>query len=581
MKAVFFSILFCYCAVSSAQNPAFSPRHDYIWLTGYDSYGSSPDWGGTRIDFATIPPTITREDRPMNFDITDVSMSDEKGKLIFYTDGYYIANALNNTLLGGERINPDESIQNRLYQGVLALPLPGNDSLYYLVHEVSTFEPSPYSFRKIFRCLYSVIDMRGDNGLGEATMVNQILLKDTLCYGKLTACKHANGRDWWVLIPKWNSSVFFTFLLTPSGWESYGAQQIGPVPISNAGQAVFSPDGSKYVKYNAVGGSLGAWLDIYDFDRCTGLLSNCRSKTFNPSGASGVAISSNSRYLYFSNGHWLYQYDLHADDILSSEILLGTYDGYMSPVNTFFFLLQLAPDGKIYMNSAATVNTLHVIHRPDLPGAACRFEQHGVQLPTLNNWSMPNFPNYRLGPLDGSPCDTLGLDNLPAAHFRWEFWDTLSPLHVYFTDLSVYDPAEWHWDFGDGATGAEKDPGHTYAAPGVYTVCLSVRNAYGSNTACYPVNVGAASAAAAPQAGALAVSALPNPFRSALAFSVPVEPWQRVDARLYDLTGRAVARTAWRGGHSDWKLEHLPAGIYWYELTADDGRRGTGKVLKE
>ncbi|MBK8966601.1 MAG: hypothetical protein IPM36_07930 [Lewinellaceae bacterium] len=70
---------------------------------------------------------------------------------------------------------------------------------------------------------------------------------------------------------------------------------------------------------------------------------------------------------------------------------------------------------------------------------------------------MPNFPNYRLGPLDGSPCDTLGLDNLPAAHFRWEFWDTLTPLNVSFTDLSIYEPATWQWDLVT-ARSAEKDP---------------------------------------------------------------------------------------------------------------------------
>lgn len=577
LASIFF--LAC-CAFSNAQNPRFSPRHDDVWLMGYDSYGSL-NFGGTRIDFSTNPPMITREDREMDFDGTDACMSDITGQLLFYTNGYYIANALNDTMLGGEQINPDPTaLQNRLYQGVLPLPFPNHSSQYYLIHEVSTWEPSMYSFRKIFRCLYSKIDMDGNNGLGEVIEANRFFLKDTLCYGKLTACKHANGRDWWLLIPKWNSAVFFTFLLTPEGLTSNGTQTIGSIPISNAGQAVFSPDGSKYVKYNSVGGSLGGWLDIYDFDRCNGVLSNWQTKYFDPSGAPGVAISPNSRYLYLSNGHWLYQYDLHADDIISSEILLGTYDGYMSPVNTFFFLLQLAPDGKLYMNSAATVNTMHIVHQPDLPGAACRFEQHGLQLPTLNNWSMPNFPNYRLGPLDGSPCDTLGLDNLPAAQFRWEFWDTLTPLNVSFTDLSIYEPATWLWDFGDGTGSTEKDPEHLYPTPGVYTVCLKVSNGNGADSICYPVTVGVSSEKDVEVAG-LALAVMPNPFQSVLAFSVPaVEAWQRVDVVLRDMAGRVVARTAWRGAHSDWQLGELPRGVYVYELWTDDGRRAAGKVLK-
>jgi len=34
--------------------------------------------------------------------------------------------------------------------------------------------------------------------------------------------------------------------------------------------------------------------------------------------------------------------------------------------------------------------------------------------------------------------------------------------------------AAWHWDFGDGETSSERHPLHTYAAPGVYTVTLTV-----------------------------------------------------------------------------------------------------------
>ncbi len=422
--------------------------------------------------------------------------------------------------------------------------------------------------------------MANDDGFGEVIEVNQIFLKDTLCYGKLTATKHANGRDWWLLIPKWNSAVYFTFLLTPNGLVSYGTQKIGSAPLTNAGQSVFSPDGTKYVRYNVPGSQVGGYLDIFDFDRCTGLLSNPRNLHLTTQvGMPGAAISPNSRYLYVANGLWLHQYDLEATNLAASKVLIGTYDGYQSPSPTPFFMLQLAPNGKIYMNSASSVDVLHVIHSPDLPGSACRLEQHGVQLPTRNDWSMPNFPNYRLGPLDGSPCDTLGLDNLPAAHFRWEFWDTISPLRVFFTDLSIYEPSDQYWDFGDGSTSTEKDPTHQYAIPGTYTVCLSVQNDYGADTACYEVTVGTTTNVEQLRRP-LNVAVVPNPFRSVLNIALPVEPWQRVDAVLHDLTGREVARKVWRGTSSDWHLEQLPTGVYIYELVSDDGRRTTGKVIK-
>ncbi|MBK8966600.1 MAG: T9SS type A sorting domain-containing protein [Lewinellaceae bacterium] len=75
---------------------------------------------------------------------------------------------------------------------------------------------------------------------------------------------------------------------------------------------------------------------------------------------------------------------------------------------------------------------------------------------------------------------------------------------------------------------------------------------------------------------------MPNPFQSVLAFSVSaVEAWQRVDVVLRDMAGRVVARTAWRGAHSDWQLGQLPRGVYVFDLVVDDGRRAVGKVVKK
>ena len=49
-------------------------------------------------------------------------------------------------------------------------------------------------------------------------------------------------------------------------------------------------------------------------------------------------------------------------------------------------------------------------------------------------------------------------------------------LDVTFTDTSTGDPASWHWAFGDGATSTAQHPSHLYAAPGSYTVVLTVAN---------------------------------------------------------------------------------------------------------
>ncbi len=49
---------------------------------------------------------------------------------------------------------------------------------------------------------------------------------------------------------------------------------------------------------------------------------------------------------------------------------------------------------------------MHVINYPDSLGVSCNVSQHSFVLPTYNN-CLPNFPNYDLGKIAGSPCDTI------------------------------------------------------------------------------------------------------------------------------------------------------------------------------
>jgi PKD repeat protein len=68
--------------------------------------------------------------------------------------------------------------------------------------------------------------------------------------------------------------------------------------------------------------------------------------------------------------------------------------------------------------------------------------------------------------------------------FIQAFSGALGGPEVTFTDLS-HDPDEggaivsWAWDFGDGTSSTEADPTHSYAAPGVYNVSLTVTDADG------------------------------------------------------------------------------------------------------
>ncbi len=65
---------------------------------------------------------------------------------------------------------------------------------------------------------------------------------------------------------------------------------------------------------------------------------------------------------------------------------------------------------------------------------------------------------------------------------------TVNGLTITFVNASV-GADSYAWDFGDGNTSTEREPTHTYAAEGTYTVKLTVTNSAGSNESTIDVTV--------------------------------------------------------------------------------------------
>jgi len=70
----------------------------------------------------------------------------------------------------------------------------------------------------------------------------------------------------------------------------------------------------------------------------------------------------------------------------------------------------------------------------------------------------------------------------PVAGFSASPTSGTAPLVVTFTDTSTGSPTAWTWDFGDGTTGSDENPTHTYNSAGTYSVSLVASNTAGSNT---------------------------------------------------------------------------------------------------
>ena len=390
-----------------------SQKHDNIWLSGYDGGSGSPNndlFGVNVFDFSSGALSLyDNQNIEMWFDAANSSICDTAGNLLFYTNGVNVNNRLHQLMKNGNGLNtPDGTDGYILPQGVLVLPFPEHENQYILFSGTKRFYPG--ISQHMGYLYYSIIDMNAENGLGKIIQKKVLLISDTLDVGKLTAMRHGNGRDWWILVSESNTNRFYRILIGPAGVTIDGNQEIGEAQKFGLGQSVFSPDGKNFI---ICSGFLlnDNRLYIYDFDRCSGLLSNQKVFYFSETiYSSGVSVSRNSRYLYYSAHKKIYQFDLWSPDVGGSQKTVAVYDGSQNPFGSTFFLAQLAPDNKIYVNCGNGENVMHVIHDPDKEGLSCNVEQHGIQLPCYNSFSIPNFPNYRLYDMSGSPCDTLGID---------------------------------------------------------------------------------------------------------------------------------------------------------------------------
>ena len=248
--------------------------------------------------------------------------------------------------------------------------------------------------------------MKANSDLGKVLVKNQILLDGNIMWP--AAVKHANGRDWWIMGLQRADTKHYLFLLSANGIQLYSSQDIGPAFTTEeyGNESLFSEDGNVYLRHDGK-----TAIRLYDFDRCSGLLSKLRIITYQePLHSFYAAFSPGNRFLYLSRPGWVWSLDLQAPDLSASYDTvahweLNFYPSY--PWATAYGLNQLGPDRKVYWSNYGASQAMNMLHRPNLPGDAADCEEAAFILPRWSDLGINQFPNYRLGEWDGSPCDTL------------------------------------------------------------------------------------------------------------------------------------------------------------------------------
>ena len=382
---------------------------NHQWLLGYDTalFDTNVISTKSRLLFNQNSFSLMPESRKLAFRAAQANISDENGNLLMATNGCWIMNSLGDTMMNGSGLFTGGLTNSwctsttgiPISHSNLVLPYPSDTTKYILFHHIVndvTLIPE-----EIF---YTVINLTLDNGLGGVIQKNQIALQDNIGWG-IAACKHSNGRDWWIVTVKNNSNLIYKILLTPIGISSITTQNLGITHLETT-NPIFSNDGKKfaYRHYTGTTGNFNNQVRLWDFDRCNGNFSNMTLIQWQHSiPGLGLSFSPNSKYIYTTTFDRVYQINADTSDVQASLKIVAINDGYYSPQPPFqtdFWLTYLAANSKIYISSGNGVIDMHYINYPDSGGVACEVQQHALHLPNYYVRGHVNHPNYYLG------CDT-------------------------------------------------------------------------------------------------------------------------------------------------------------------------------
>jgi hypothetical protein len=397
-----------------------SAMHGMQWVMGLNSI---------RVDFRTgaLPTVDTLRYGPPTPGCVIVfggsNICDKYGNIALVCNGYWIYDKWGYSLTGMEPINC--KLGTKFFKkydapNQMSICLPKSEWDYYVItagmsdKAYQHAEDSFFLFKESALDVVSYCVVHVDSASGQASMLVQdsIVLQDKwFANERMTAVRHGNGRDWWLVKPHHTKQQFYTFLVTSQGISvhdsiDYGGDLVNYIGVR--GECQFSPDGEHFAMAKDYIDSTNP-VYLYDFDRCNGVFSNYRklsvplNDTFD--SADFVAFSPDSKMLYVSSYEQIFQIPVSATSVDSFYKVAGydTIDYYV-----WYNYLATAPNGKLYIGNFNVVRKeMSYIDKPNERGAACAFTPLGFRQNITNLAIPPNMPNYALGRKLRSPCDTV------------------------------------------------------------------------------------------------------------------------------------------------------------------------------
>jgi len=359
---------------------------------------------------------------PLRRYFSGASFSDRyTGELLFACNGWRLVNGqgevLSYKLWFDDIPHPGDSADTttvNIFSGPLFLNDPGDSTKVYLFYgQMRSFLMESVSFRADVHFTYAVLDIPTRSLISK----NNVVFSDTSSMSDAQACRHANGRDWWIIKPHIYTDFYYIGLLGPGGLEMNLVQLPG-VPHELRGNTVskFNIQGDKYIQYTGGFGLQPELVHEYDFDRCEGMLSNLIVHDLGDSIAdndnlSAISISPDGSKFYFKRNssfsnniiQGFFQFDLNNDEmnLISSNVSTPQMmpNGQKMLFGEYYF-----DENNIIQNSVSE------IVNPNAPFDELIINHFKYNTPNgMLTIAPSNFAYFRLGAETGSICDSLSV----------------------------------------------------------------------------------------------------------------------------------------------------------------------------
>ena len=425
-------------------------QQNNVWYFGTSAGISFNPLGST-----PLPRPLT--DGVMNTNEGCASICDGNGALLFYTNGQTVYNKNHQVMAGGTGLLGHPSA----FQSAVVVQLPSNPSHYYI------FTADAYENLCAAGYNVSEVDMSQNGGLGAVIMQNKPLSAPGT--ERLTAARHANGTDVWVITNDLNSNVFRVWLVSCTGLSAAPVvSTVGEImdtdDMQRIGAFKVSPDGKHLCQthFPQVDNQTAEnFAQLFDFDNATGIISNPKLINYPGSQFNACEFSPDSKLLYITGTRMSYVAQFDCTQPTAAAVIASKTN---IPASKGFYGIQMGADGKIYMTKSS--QALTAINNPNTRGIGCNLQMDKIPLGRNANLNLPAFLNDLTYNPD-THIDAIVLDSCTGK--------------IQFKAPVIFAPGStFNWDFGDATSSVLTDPIHTFVPPdNAYTIKLTIQPAGG------------------------------------------------------------------------------------------------------